>query len=176
MWILSALWVAQWLLSICSRVSGVLSLAVPLGTFNRYASQPELNCSCKLLTKQPCPGFCIRGKINYLTPPLHFTVHFQHAGANYIQQKDYSLYHSHDDLHLAAPHGALLMHQLQALVPRRSVLMHWLPTLSPHRAHKYSSWEAVPQPHTSNYGASQLGGELHRVQCTEWTPLTVWQP
>ena len=47
----------------------VLSLPVPLGTFNRYASQPGLNCSCKLLTKQPCPGFCIRGKINYLTPP-----------------------------------------------------------------------------------------------------------
>lgn len=47
----------------------VLSLPVPLGTFSRYASQPGLNCSCKLLTKQPCPGFCIRGKINYLTPP-----------------------------------------------------------------------------------------------------------
>lgn len=107
----------------------VLSPLLPLGTFNRYASQPGLSHSCKLLTKQPCPGFCIRGKINYLTPPLHFTVHFQHAGANYTQQKDYSLCHPHDDLHLAAPHGAQLMHQLQPLVPRRSVLMHWLPTL-----------------------------------------------
>lgn len=107
----------------------VLSLPVPLGTFNRYASQSELNCSCKLLTKQPCPGFCIQGKINYLTPPLHFTAHFQHAGANYTQQKDYSLCHFQDDLHLAAQHHELLMHQLQALVPRRSVLMHWLLTL-----------------------------------------------
>lgn len=108
----------------------VLSLPVPLGTFNRYASQSELNCSCKLLTKQPCPGFCIQGKINYLTPPpLHFTAHFQHAGANYTQQKDYSLCHFQDDLHLAAPHHELLVHQLQALMPRWSVLMHWLLTL-----------------------------------------------
>lgn len=108
---------------------------LPLGTFRRYASQPGLNCSCKLLTKQPCPGFCIRGKINYLTPPattttpLHFTVHFQHAGANYTQQKDHSLCHFQDDLHLAAPHGAPLTRQPRALVPPRSVLMRWLPTL-----------------------------------------------
>ena len=64
----------------------VLSPFVPLGTFHRYASQPGLNCSCKLLTKQPCPGFCIRGKNQLFDPPpppLHFTVHFLHAGANY---------------------------------------------------------------------------------------------